>query len=99
MSKEQVMVDYKIKCEVAKIKGGKKCCPGSAQMKIGEVFILGVRTPEPNGICARAYASIYPTSTALRFSDEIPWEKGRGYFDISCPDGLVTYRLSRVKDQ
>jgi uncharacterized repeat protein (TIGR04076 family) len=93
------MVDYRIKCEVARIKGDEECCPGSAQMKRGDVFILGVRTPEPNGMCARTYASIYPTSMALRFSEEMPWEKGRGYVEIVCPDGLVTYRLSRITDQ
>ena len=78
------MVDYKIKCEVVKISNNASVCPGSSQAKIGEVFTLGGKTP--GSMCARAYASIYPTAMAMRFSEEIPWEQGRGYFDITCPD-------------
>jgi len=89
------MADWKIKCEVFSIDGGCKICPGSAKMKKGQAFLIGSRTPEPEGVCARSFASIYPVAMAMRFFDEIPWERGNGFFDVTCPDACVVFRLSR----
>jgi uncharacterized repeat protein (TIGR04076 family) len=47
-------------------------------------------------MCARAFAAIYPAAVAMRFSEEISWEQGRGYVEIMCPDNDVMYRLSRI---
>jgi uncharacterized repeat protein (TIGR04076 family) len=91
------MADYMIKCEVVKISNNESVCPGSSQVKMGEVYTLGGKTP--GGMCARAYAAIYPTAMAMRFSEEIPWEQRRGYFDITCRDTDVVYRLSRFKEE
>ena len=91
------MTDYKIKCEVVKILNGIDVCPGSAKSRVGDTFILGVTTPE--GICARAFASIYPVSLAQRFAEEIPWERSRGYFEVICPDSQAVFRLSRIKEE
>lgn len=32
----------------------------------------------------------------MRFSEDNDWEKGRGYWDVICPDGRATFRLTRV---
>ena len=85
------MANYKVKCEVVQIMANKFKCS-----TLGQTFVLGARTPE--GMCARAYAAIYPASLAMRFSEDISWEQGRGYIDIMCPDNDVIYRLSRIKD-
>ena len=65
-------------------------------MKLGEVFELGSRTPT-NGLCAISFSSIYSVFAAMRFTDEIPWERGKGHFDLKCPDGQVTFRISRKR--
>jgi uncharacterized repeat protein (TIGR04076 family) len=85
------MANYKVKCEVVQIMANKFKCSS-----LGQTFVIGARTPE--GMCARAYAAIYPASLAMRFSEDISWEQGRGYIDIMCPDNDVIYRLSRIKD-
>jgi len=85
------MANYKIRCEVVRIvQNTFKCAT------MGQTFILGPRTPE--GMCARAYSAVYPVSTAMRFSEEVSWEQGRGYVDVMCPDNDVVYRLTRIKE-
>ncbi len=91
------MPDHEVVCEVFEMESGAECCPGSAKMRKGQSFALGAKTPEPDGVCARAFMSIYPVALARRFSDEIPWERGKGHFDVKCPDGCVVFRLSRLK--
>lgn len=91
------MNDWKIVCELVEIEGGAACCPGSAKTRKGQRFLLGAKTPEPEGLCARAFLSIYPVALAMRFSDEIPWERGQGFFDVKCPDGKALFRISREK--
>ncbi len=85
------MVNYKIKCEVVNILRNEFNCS-----KVGQTFILGPRTPE--GMCAKAFAAVYPTALAMRFSEKIAWEKDQGYIDVVCPDQDVVYRLTRIKD-
>jgi uncharacterized repeat protein (TIGR04076 family) len=63
-------------------------------MKQGDRFIVGLKTPE--GLCAKTFAVLYPIITAMRFSEDNDWEKGRGYCDVICPDGRATFRLTRV---
>jgi uncharacterized repeat protein (TIGR04076 family) len=64
---------------------------------LGQTFVIGSSTPE--GMCARAFAAIYPVSLAMRFSEEMSWEQGRGYVDVMCSDNDVVCRLSRIKEQ
>ncbi len=87
------MVNHKIKIEV--LKSCEKC---PKKLSAGFAVVLGnVPGAEvPQGICARAFNSIYPSAMGLRFSDETYWEQGRGYLDITCPDGHTVYRLSRI---
>ena len=40
-----------------------------------------------------------PAALAMSFSEAIPREKGKGYLDITCPDGQVIFRLSRIGDE
>jgi hypothetical protein len=34
---------------------------------------------------------------AMRFTDSMFWEKSDGHVEVTCPDGFVVYRLSRIK--
>lgn len=90
------MAVHKISCEVMSIAGDKEKCIGAAKMKTGEKFIFEARTPE--GMCVRAFNAIFPSAFAMRYSDKMPWEKGEGYADVTCPDGDIVVRLTRVKD-
>jgi uncharacterized repeat protein (TIGR04076 family) len=72
-------------------------CPGLAQTVRGEVFILGARTPEGKGICCQALGAISSMKLALALTEKMDWET-KDHFDITCPHGMVTYRLSRVRD-
>jgi len=69
-------------------------CPGIAKTTEGEVFISNGRTPE-NPICIQALNSILPMSHAMSLTDKMEWEKN-DYFEITCPHGAVTFRISRV---
>lgn len=92
------MLNFTIKCEAVKVATATGTCPGSAKCKIGETYILGPRTPEPQGMCGRAFHAIHPMSFAMRFTEKLRWEKADGYVDVTCPDGYVVYRLSRVRE-
>lgn len=91
------MADYKIRCEIVDAGDGGAVCTGAGRMKKNDVYTIGLKTPEPAGICSKAFMAIYPVYMALRFTEEIPLEKGRGYVDVTCPDGQVIFRLSRIK--
>lgn len=93
---ELEMAVYKIRCEVVSIAGDKEKCIGAAKMKKGESFVFEARTPE--GMCVRAFNAIFPSAFAMRYSDKMPWEKGDGYAEVTCPDGDVVIRLSRIKE-
>ncbi|NYT02418.1 MAG: TIGR04076 family protein [Methanosarcinales archaeon] len=92
------MAVYNIRCEVMSIAGDKEQCIGAARMKKGEVFIFEARTPETRGMCVRAFNAIFPSAFAMRFSEKMPWEKGDGYVDVTCPDGDIVIRLSRIRE-
>ena len=91
------MANYKIKCEAIEVRGESGTCPGSAKCQQGETYILTARTPEPHGMCGRAFAALHPMAFAMRWSEKMEWEKAH-HIDVTCPDGFVTYRLSRIKD-
>jgi len=90
------MATFTITCEAVKISTASGICPGSAKCRAGETYILTARTPEPTGMCGRAFAAIHPMAFAMRWSEKMDWEK-HDYVDVTCPDGFVTYRLSRIK--
>lgn len=91
------MKNYKMKCEVIDVRTESGICPGEAKTKNGEEYVLNARTPESNSICTNALAAIHPMSLAMRMTDKMYWEK-RDYFDLVCPHGAVTFRISRIRD-
>jgi uncharacterized repeat protein (TIGR04076 family) len=89
------MISHDIRCEVIKVNTDTGICPGMAKTKKGEVFNIGARTPPEKGICCQSFTSIAPMKLAMMYTDKMSWEKN-DYFDIVCPHGFVTYRLSRM---
>ena len=83
-----------IKCEAVSVQTESGVCPGVAQTQQGEVFVIGARTPESKGICSQAFAALGPMRLVMATTERLEWEKN-DYFDITCPHGVVTYRLSR----
>lgn len=90
------MIYNKIKCEAVAVKTESGICPGVAKTERGEVFILGARTPDSKGICCQALTAISPMKLAMALTEKMDWET-KEHFDVQCPHGFVTYRLSRVK--
>jgi len=90
------MANYKINCIAIEVRTESGICPGSAQCQKNETWILTARTPEP-GMCGRAFAAIHPIAFAMRWTDQMMWEK-TNHVDVICPDGCVTYRLSRINE-
>ncbi len=90
------MAIHSIRCEAIDVRTDSKICPGMAKTQEGEVYTLGGRTPE-KGICSSALTAIHPWSLAMMLTDKMDWEQ-KDYFDVTCPHGNVTFRLSRIKE-
>ena len=84
-----------IKCEAIRVNTESGICTGIAKTERNEVFIIGARTPDSKGICCQALSAISPMKLAMSLTDKMDWET-KEYFDIICPHGIVTYRLSRT---
>jgi uncharacterized repeat protein (TIGR04076 family) len=91
------MSNHQIKIEVVEVRTESGICPGMAKTRLGETFVLGPRTPASEGMCTNAFNALYPMSLAMRLTDKMSWEK-QDHFDITCPHGRVTYRLSRIRE-
>jgi uncharacterized repeat protein (TIGR04076 family) len=91
------MANYAVKCEAIEVRGENGVCIGPARCKKGEVYTLGARTPTPAGMCGMSFAAINPIVFAMRRNERMEFEKN-DYVDLTCPDGCVTYRLSRIKN-
>jgi uncharacterized repeat protein (TIGR04076 family) len=89
------MIYNKVKCEAITVNTESGVCPGVAKTERGEVFIIGGRTPDSKGICCQAFSAISSMKLALSLTEKMDWEM-KEYFDI--PHGVVTYRLSRIKE-
>jgi len=85
-----------IKCEVSKVNTETGICPGIAETKFGEQFIIGACTPDSTGICCQAFGAMNSMRHVLMVTEKMDWEKN-DHMDIVCPHGFVTYRLSRIK--
>lgn len=90
------MILNQIKCEVIKVNTENSICPGLAKTELGEKFIIGTRTPESKGICCQAFSALASMRLTMSYTNKLDWEKN-DYFDVVCPHGFVTYRLSRIK--
>lgn len=91
------MIYNKVRCEAVAVNTESGVCPGIARTERGEVFVIGARTPDSKGICCQAFSSISSMKLAMSFTQRIDWET-KEYFDITCPHGVVTYRLSRMAE-
>jgi uncharacterized repeat protein (TIGR04076 family) len=91
------MILNKISCEAISVNTETGICPGMAKTVKGETHIIGARTPESQGICCQAFTSLSPMKLAMMYTDKMEWEKN-DYFDITCPHGMVVFRLSRVQE-
>ncbi len=90
------MPDRAVRIEVVNINGNKECCKGKAKTCPGQVWRLHVHTPA--GLCARAFNVIYPHAYAMRYAEKLGIETKGPFIELSCPDGDVTFRVSREED-
>lgn len=79
---------YRIKCDVAE----NEFCP-----HIKGTYVLDRLTP--NNMCSAAFTAIWPFANAMRHSETTGFEDLNGCVVISCPDGWVRFRLSRISDE
>ena len=61
------------------------------------MFIIGARTPASKGIRCQALSAISSMKLAMSLTEKMDWET-KEYFDVVCPHGFVTYRLSRISE-
>jgi uncharacterized repeat protein (TIGR04076 family) len=58
-------------------------------------YIIGKLTPK--GLCSASFAAIWPFAFGMRHSEKTNFEDSKGEITISCPDGWVQFKLSRIK--
>ena len=85
----------KVRVEACQVRTESRVCPGMAQTERGETYVLDARTPAERGICCQAFTAMSPFRTALAVTDQVGREQD-GHLDITCPHGVVTFRLSRA---
>ena len=85
-----------IRCEAVDVQTDSGICPRVANTEKGEVSLIGARTPKSRGICCQAFGAINSMKLAMSLTDKMDWET-KDYFDVVCPHGFVTFRLSRLK--
>jgi len=88
------MIPSQIQCEALNVRTDTKICPGLAKTEQGESYLLSARTPGPNGICCQAMTAMNSLRMALSVIEQKDLGDS-GYFDVVCPHGFVTFRLSR----
>jgi hypothetical protein len=91
------MIVNQIKCQVVKVNTDSGICPGLAKTQQDEEFVIGARTPASKGICCQAFSAIASMKLAMMYTEKMDWEKN-DFFDVTCPHGFVTYRLSRIQE-
>ena len=84
----------RIKCEAVTVKTDNGVCAGVAKTRQGEIYELDGRTPQPVGMCCQALAALNATRLALAVTPT--GSEVRDPLDITCPHGVVTFRLSRI---
>jgi hypothetical protein len=80
--------------EAAVVRTGDGICAGVAKTRRGEVYELDGRTPGPTGMCCQAFAALNSTRLAMAVTPK--GSDVKDPFDITCPHGAVTFRLSRT---
>ena len=89
------MILNQVRCEAVDVRTDTHVCPGIAATEMGEEYIISARTPDAKGICCQAFMAMSSMKLAMSYTDRMSWEK-KDYFDITCPHGVVTFRLSRM---
>ena len=89
------MPEYTVTCKVVRVLSNIECCPGRASTRLGDSWEIGERTPEPKGMCCRAFHTVFPLAFAMRYTDNLPWEGGEGFAEVTCPEGFTVFRLTR----
>jgi hypothetical protein len=84
----------RIKCEAVTVRTDNRVCVGVAKTRQGEVYELDGRTPQPVGMCCQALAALNATRLALAVTSAE--SELSDPLDITCPHGVVTFRLSRI---
>ena len=93
------MARHKIRCEAVEVRTESGICPGLAETQQGEVYTLGARTPEPQGMCIQALNAIHPMAHAMKLTDRMDWENDENqHFDTTCPHGNTIFRITRLKE-
>jgi hypothetical protein len=84
----------KIGIEVIDVKTDNKICSGMARTELGEKHELTGRTPAGKGICRSAMTAIDSMGLFMMLTEKTELEKN-DYFDVTCPHGVCTFRLTR----
>jgi uncharacterized repeat protein (TIGR04076 family) len=80
------MTNYDIECKVVKvIDETVYCC------RRCDYFIFGEKIPK--GMCARAFAAVYPTIAAMQLT-KMPILSDSGHIYRTCPSKNVVYQLN-----
>ena len=87
-----MLQDVPVTIEVTAIAGGREHCKGKARTVLHARHDVHIVTPA--GLCARAFAALYPYIIAMRYAPELSFERDEAV-TIVCPDGDVTFRLHR----
>ena len=82
-----------IRCEAVAVRTESGTCPGIAKTQRGEVHAIGARTPGA-GMCCQAFAALNSMRHVMMLTQKLEWET-QPHFDVTCPHGAVTFRLSR----
>lgn len=88
-----LLQDVPVVVEVAAVASGGTRCKGRAKTRVGDAWEVRVFTPE--GMCARAFATLYPYILAMRVAPKTLFERNGDVTTITCPDGDVTFCLRR----
>ena len=83
-----------IQCQATDVKTDSGICPGIAQTRKGETFLIDGRTPTGTGMCANAFSAISNAAFIMMCTEVMPGEKD-GCKQVTCPHGMVTFTLSR----
>ena len=90
------MTPHQIHCEALNVRTDTKICPGLAKTEQGETYLLNARTPASKGICCQALTAMNSMRMAMAVTDQEDLNNSE-YFDVTCPHGAVTFRLTRKK--
>ncbi len=84
----------RIRCEVVAVRTDSAVCAGVAKTRLGEVYELDGRTPQPEGMCCQALGALNATRLAMAVTPT--GSDVKDTLDITCPHGVVTIRLTRL---